>query len=167
MPTWRRSRAASIVTSSRTRGPIVRRPSAILTDFTERSSPPAEAASAAAGAFAAGFRAQRGEVPETGGILRQHDVRPLDGQARDVQLAGKDERHDLDAHVQRFRAQKGIAAKRRIVGDGQVGRGDAAGKQRQLEIADVSPARASAAESCDSSIGRKRLASTNKARARE
>ena len=53
-----------------------------------------------------------------------------------IELAGKDQRPKFDRQVQGFRANEWGAVEERIVGNGQIVGGDAAGQDSQLQVAD-------------------------------
>jgi hypothetical protein len=84
-----------------------------------------------------GGSAERRIIPLTGGVVKQRDLRAVDGNAGDVEGLRENQRHDFHADFQRFGGEEGRCAEFGIVADGQVLCGERAADQRKAQIAEL------------------------------
>ena len=80
--------------------------------------------------------AEAGIIPFAAGPVNQGHVWAVDGDRIHINLFVEDQRNQFDADGQRFRGKKGRLAESRIVRDGDVRNGDAAGENGELDVAD-------------------------------
>jgi hypothetical protein len=83
------------------------------------------------GGLGARLLSNRGEIPDSVAIAQQINLRLINAKVGDVELLAENQRHQFNAHLQRFRLDKRSVAELGIVGDGELVGFHAAGENAE------------------------------------